>query len=277
LLEGYYLSVISITKCGCDRMSEDISHIIHSWEFDPGKTYRKIVGDDGREKVQVRVDNAAFQGILQMELDDRPDGKRPYGYDFVLDYHREALKRYEKAHGSTEGFLLDPGSCAELFDESLRIYNRYVFLLQLQDYARVVRDTERNMQLFRFVNRYAEREQDRTNLEKWWPYILRINGTGRAMLAIQENHDFELALSIVAGTKEKIKSLKEMDAEEFHLEIERSLKALDDMEDSLKAHKPMSEKEKIQRSLDLAVNEERFEDAARLRDQLKSYDDYNLE
>jgi len=182
-------------------MSEDISHIIQNWEFDPGKTYRKIVGDDGREKIQVRVDNSAFQGVLQMELDGRPDARRPYGHEYALDYHRLALEHYKKVHGSEEGFHLDPTSCAELFYESFRIYNRSVFLLQLQDYKRVVRDTERNMELFRFVNRYAQRREDQLNLEKWWPYILRINATARAMLAIQNNRDFEKALAIVRSIR----------------------------------------------------------------------------
>lgn len=252
-------------------MSHDISHILKNWEFDPGKSYRKIVGDDGREKIQVRVDNAAFQGVLQMEMDGRPDGKQPYGYDFALDYYRLSLKRYEKAHGTARGFKLDPASCSELFDESLRIYNRYVFLLQLQDYQRVIRDTERNMELFRFVNRHAAREKDRTNLERWWPYILRINGTARAMLAMQEDQDFEAALKIVEDTNEKIQNLPQLEAEEFHTEKERSMKALVEMEKAIRAHKPLTEMEKLQVELSRAVAEERFEDAARLRDALEGY------
>ena len=160
-------------------MSHDIRHILDNWDYDPSKSYRKIMGDNGREKVQVRVDNAAFQGVLQMELDGRPDGRQPYGYDFVLDYYMQALQRFERAHGTKRGFELDEENCEELFDESLRIYNRYVFLLQLQDYPRVVRDTKRNMELFRFVNTYARREEDRHKLERWWPYIIRINATAR--------------------------------------------------------------------------------------------------
>lgn len=254
-------------------MSHDISHILQNWEFDPGKTYRKIIGDDGREKVQVRVDNAAFQGVLQMELDGRPDGKQPYGYDFAFDYYRLSLKRYEKTKGTSKGFSLDASACSELFDESLRVYNRYVFLLQLQDYPRVVRDTERNMELFRFVNHYAKREKDRMNLEKWWPYILRINGTARAMLAIQEKQDFENALRIVESTTKKIADLPEIDTEEFSSELERSKKALKEMAKAIRAHKPMTEIEKLQAKLSQAVAEERYEDAARIRDEIKDHDE----
>ena len=185
-------------------MSHDISHILDNWDYDPAKSYRKIIGDNGREKVQIRVDNAAFQGILQMELDGRPDGRQPYGYDFVLDYYRQALQRYERAHGSQRGFELDEESCRELFDESLRIYNRYVFLLQLQDYPRVVRDTKRNMELFRFVNTWAHREEDRNKLERWWPYIIRINATARALMAMDADKDFDTAQEIVSEARQRI-------------------------------------------------------------------------
>ena len=55
---------------------EDISRILNNWEFNAEDICaRKIVGQDGREKLQVRVD----LGMLQMNLDGRPDGTRPHG------------------------------------------------------------------------------------------------------------------------------------------------------------------------------------------------------
>ena len=46
---------------------------------------RIVPGDDGREKLQMRID----LGLLQMELDGRPDGQRPAGAESLLD-HLEA-------------------------------------------------------------------------------------------------------------------------------------------------------------------------------------------
>jgi hypothetical protein len=251
-------------------MSHDIRHILDNWDYDPSKSYRRIMGDNGREKVQIRVDNAAFQGVLQMELDERPDGRQPYGYDFVLDYYRQSLQRYERAHGTKRGFELDEENCAELFDESLRIYNRYVFLLQLQDYPRVVRDTNRNMELFRFVKAYARREKDRNKLERWWPYIIRINTTARAMLVMKESQDFDVALQLVNEAAKKIEALEKVDVEEFEAERERSLKALEEMKISICEHKPLTAVEKLQSRLENAVRDERYEEAASLRDKLKN-------
>jgi hypothetical protein len=54
-------------------VSLDISTILRDWDFDPeGVTVRTIQGDDGREKVQLRLD----LGVMQMEMDGRPDGER---------------------------------------------------------------------------------------------------------------------------------------------------------------------------------------------------------
>jgi len=131
------------------------------------------------------------------------------------------------------------------------------------------------MELFRFVNRYAESEEDQNNLEKWWPYILRVNGTARAMLAVQEGRDFEKALGIVQSTREKIENLEPLKAEEFSTESERSRKALDDLEKALKSQKPLNEVEKLQNKIEQAVAEERFEEAAVLRDKLKELENQN--
>ena len=47
-------------------MSEDIGQILKSWEYDPQNSIRKVIDPDGGEKIQVRVDQGAFQGVLQM-------------------------------------------------------------------------------------------------------------------------------------------------------------------------------------------------------------------
>ncbi|MBM3279777.1 MAG: UvrB/UvrC motif-containing protein [Candidatus Handelsmanbacteria bacterium] len=254
-------------------MPHDIDHILREWEYDPQANVRRIWGEDGAQKLQVRVDQGAFQGIMQLNLDGRPDGKRPYGFEFALDYHREALEKYRQNHGGQpEGFSLDHPACQELFDEGARVYGRYVFLLQLKDYPRVIRDTERNMGLFRFVNTHAETEEDRNNLERWWPYILRINATARALKTFQEKQ-YATALEIAAAARIQIEQLPEVQAEEFFVEKERSLQALDELAEELTRNRPLSEEELLQHELQEAIAQEQFERAAALRDQLRQLRD----
>ena len=245
-------------------MNPDITRLLEGWAFDPEANVRKIEGEDGIAKIQVRVDQGAFQGILQLNLDGRPDGKRPYGTDFVLD-HYAMLSNREADEGA---FKLDADACKELFDESARIYGRYVFLLQIKEYERVVADTDRNMQLFRFVHRYAEKIADRNNLQKWWPYILRIHATAQAMLAADQE-DYDQALSILTDTRQQIEDLSEVEAEEFFAERDRSLEALDELVEELAGQRPLSERERLEQELESAISSEEFERAAQLRDRLR--------
>ena len=66
-------------------MSKDLTRLLSEWQFEPEDVLVRIVpGDDGRGKIQLRVD----LGILQMEMDGRPDGVRPEGFDSWLDYYK---------------------------------------------------------------------------------------------------------------------------------------------------------------------------------------------
>ena len=248
-------------------MSEDIGSILKNWPYDPQNSIRKVIDPRGVEKIQVRVDQGAFQGVLQMELDGRPDGQKPYNQTFVIDYHKKQLQKHVGASGTTAGFNLGENACSEIFDESRRIYERYVFLLQIRDYSRVVRDTERNMEVFRFVNKYAEREEDRENLEKWWPYILRIHAVARVMIATQQE-DYDTALDIIREAQTKIASLEGVEAEEFELEKKRSRDSLRELEDEIQGKRPQSPAEKLKEELAQAVEDEDFERAAAIRDKI---------
>ena len=253
---------------------QDLTPLIQAWDFNPDSNVRKIKGADGVQKVQVRVDQGAFQGILQLSLDGRPDGKKPHGHDFALDYYCGLLDEYRRENRDEAGFSLDSDACQELFEEGARVYGRYAFLLQIKDYDRVVRDTERNMELFRFVNTHGDGEEDRLNLEKWWPYILRINATARSMVE-QGCGDFDRALEIVAEAREQIDELGEVDAEEFFVERKRSNEALDELEESLRSERPLSRTEKLEQELQDAVDQEEFERAASIRDKLNELRDIN--
>ena len=78
-------------------MDKDISHILKGWGYRPGQvTVRRITGDDGMDKVQLRLD----LGLLQMEMVGRPDGKRPHGYESLLHYYQHHLEDHLKRNGT---------------------------------------------------------------------------------------------------------------------------------------------------------------------------------
>lgn len=243
-------------------MNDDISDILKRWPL--GETnVRRIVGQDGYERVQIRVCINTFHGILQFECDGRPDGLTPHGYPFALDYYEDQ----QRAQG--DAFVLSHEMAEELFEESSMTYHRYVLLLQMGDFRRVIRDTERNMRLFRFVNRYAELQEDRMALEKSWPYILRIHGTELALECIQ-NQDFAGAARATSEARARIEQLEPVDDDTFRHEYERSMEALDDLAKSIEKQRPLSQVERLERLRDEAIAQENYELAARIRDRIRT-------
>lgn len=246
-------------------MSDDITPILGRWPWDPRRTVRRITGDDGRERVQIRVHMNGYHGILQFNCDDRPDGARPYDHAFALDY-------YDRRRQEDDQFRLNEAQAKELFDEGMMVYQRYVMLFQMGDYTRVVRDTERNMRLFRFVNRWAEMESDREHLERWWPYVLRMHAVAQAMMALADEKTRQAA-EFIAQARAAIEALEELDDETFHQERARSLSVLDEMKKQIDDRRPLSEIEVLERMRDRAVRDENYELAARLRDQIAELKD----
>src|SRR3954468_10521864 len=92
----------------------DISQALRGWTFEPGQVnVRLIRGNDGKPKLQLRLD----LGLLQMELDGRPDGKRPHRVATELEFQKRKLVAHTKRTGSDAGFTLAAHDCALLREE----------------------------------------------------------------------------------------------------------------------------------------------------------------
>jgi len=241
----------------------DIRRLLQGWPYDPEKAARVVRGDDGREILQVRTP----LGLEQLEMPGRPDGARPHGEESELEFQ---LKRFERAvaAGKEAEFELSSEECAELFSEGTLYYFRYLHLFQLERWAETVRDTARNLRLFDFVHRHAASEEDRNNLEKWRPYIVRMNAVASAMLSLERQDGVE-ALRILQSAGEQIAGLEELDDETFHFERERSQKALKELMERVRDVQPVSPLEQLERQLRDAIEEQAFERAAELRDRIR--------
>lgn len=248
-------------------MSKDISKLLNDWPHGDGPTARRIRGEDGREKVQIRVCIDSFHGLLQFDCDGRPDGKRPHGREFYFDHIEDKKKLSIEAGGKESGFKLTRSQCRKLFEESGQLYHRYVVMLQMGDYERVIKDTTRNMRLFRFVHDFAAHESDRNHLECWWPYILRIHFTAVVMKHLEAG-DLDAALDAIAACRRRMNDLAPQENEVFTQEKKRSAEALDQMEKEIRGRRPLSELEKLKQDQQTAIANQRYEEAARLRDKI---------
>ena len=241
----------------------DLRRILNNWPYDPEHDARIIRGEDGREVLQVRTP----LGLEQYEMDGRPDGLRPQGMESALEYHLHRLNQ-DKFSGREADFELGPEECGELFQEGTLYYFRYVRLFQLKDWARTIRDTERNLRAFDFLHRYAQREEDQQFLEKWRPYILRVHASASAMVEVEKGA-YDEAARVTRETIRKVESLEDLKDETFRFERERSLTALRELDSQIQKNRPLSELEKLEHQLRRAIDTQEFERAARLRDRIR--------
>jgi UvrB/uvrC motif len=243
-------------------LSNDLTAILSSWEHDPDEIQVRIVaGDDGRDKIQMRVD----MGILQMEVSGRPDGTRPDGYESLLDAH-EHRARAEAARG--ESYTLDSGACAALLREGTQYYQRYHAAFHIQCYDLVVLDTERNLRLFAFVVHHAQRQRDKAQIDQYRPYVLMMRTRARTQSALATD-DYEAALAAIdegiAGVRAFLSDYNELDNEAECRELGTLLRLRREVENQ----RPIGPTERLEQQISQAVEVEDYEEAARLRDQLR--------
>jgi hypothetical protein len=248
-------------------MDFDISKLLDDWEYQPGQVVvRRFKGKDGKEKLQLRVD----LGLLQMNAEGRPDGKRPFGHPSLFEYYQARLHKHLAAHaGDAEGFKLKPEDCSKLQLEALQYHHRYICLLQLEDYPGVIRDTERNLAVFDFVGRNAANEELAWTLRQFQPQLLMILTRARGAQALQSD-DYKMAIQHVEEGLEVIRVFYREHSRGEMAEQSGEMHSLENWLEEIRSKRPLSPREKLERALNEAVNSENYEKAARVRDALKN-------
>ena len=243
----------------------DISPALRGWGYEAGSiNVRKIAGLDGREKLQMRLD----LGLLQMEVHGRPDGRRPYGKESYLHYFEERLSRYVRIHGSDKGFRLSEDQCQRLREEAVMYYHRYLSLFILGDFPGVVRDTARNLRVLDLCAEYASDESDRFVLEQYRPYIIMMNTRATASLQFKAEQ-FTKAYATVTDGLARIKEFFVRFGQREAFEKSNEVKILKRFAKEIKRKLPVDPLEKLQGKLDRAIKREDYEQAAKLRDEIK--------
>jgi hypothetical protein len=248
-------------------MDFDISHLLNQWEYQAGQVVaRRFKAKNGQEKIQLRLD----LGLLQMNAEGRPDGKRPFGRESLYEHYRARLQKYVAAHDSSdEGFKLNAEDCTRLQLEALQYHHRYVCLLQLEDYAAVIRDAGRNLAVFDFVSKHAECEELAWSLQQFRPQLLMILTRARAAQAL-ETDDYASAVREVEEGLEAIRTFFQEHARAEAAETSGEVLSLQNWLEEIRARRPLSPKERLERALSDAINSEDYERAARVRDALRN-------
>ncbi|MEL6311818.1 MAG: UvrB/UvrC motif-containing protein [Planctomycetota bacterium] len=280
-------------------MTTDISQLLDDWPYEPGKiNVRLVERADGEQRIQVRLD----LGILQLHLDGRPDGQQPEGFESLLDLVEAQIEGgFESAGDGSESEADEDGSdesapdqsgplppprrsegepearlsgeqVSMLRDEAIQYYHRYLALLALEDFERVVRDTTRNLRVLDVIEKCAASDEDRLSVAPTRAHVTMMRARALASLALRDNEP----KAAVAAIDEGIDALRRHFETIGHTDMfERSteVQVLQGMKQALMPKLPVSQKAELRKRLDDAVTQENYRLAAILRDELNSMPD----
>jgi hypothetical protein len=245
-------------------MSLDLDNLLKGWPHEPGQIkVRKILGDDGREKLQLRID----LGLIQMNCEGRPDGERPHGFDSLLEYHKNEARKKD-AEG--ERYQLSVEDVGELQQEGIQYYHRYVSLFQLDDYQGVIRDTRRNLELCSFVAKHVDREDLAWSLQQFRPYVIMMKTRAEASIDLDEDN-FTSAVERIEKGRAEIEEFLAASPNPEAVENSQEIAFLDEWLQEVRDRKPLTKLERLEKEMEMAIAAEAYERAAQLRDAIREY------
>ncbi len=244
------------------KKKDDIDHILRKWNFDPSSVNVRLLELANREVLQMRVD----MGVLQLEIEGRPDGGRPDGATTYF----ELLKR--KASVSDQEFVRSEKQCVEVDREFVQFYHRRICWLQLKEFDRAVLDADHTLALMDFCKAHSPDDEWTISHEQYRPFVLyhRTQAAALTQLDVENSLHAELAIEEVNQGLKRLKVLfLEYDAQEQY-ENDELVQRLIEFRDSLREKYGVDQT--LNEQLATAVENEDYELAARLRDQISQRD-----
>jgi hypothetical protein len=235
---------------------KDIDDLLATWPYQAGDVMARLVkAGDGREVLQMRVD----LGVLQLEVDGRPDGARPQGAETYFDYLLSLV-----IHDGDE-FVMNAEQCAEADREFVQFYHRRICWLSLRRFRKAARDADHTLAFMDFVKQHSPDDEWTLSHEQYRPFVL-FHRTQAAALAVLEDQGAEAAIGEINRGLDRFRTLFEEYEAGERFEDDELVKRLVELQDSLRNHY------KVGRTLDEqladAVAAEQYELAAKLRDKI---------
>lgn len=235
---------------------QNIDRILREWEFDPGEiSVRLIEAGDGREVLQMRVE----LGLLQLEVDRRPDGRRPEGAETYFDY------LLSLAIHEGDDFQLSEEQCIEADRELVQFYHRRICWLVLREYGRAVRDADHSLNFMDFLRRTSPNEEWTQSHEQYRPFIL-FHRTQAAALAELERSTPEEAIEEVNRGLDRLREFFDEGDPEYSFEENDMVARLLELRQQLREQYQVGQT--LAEQLAEAVSKEQYELAAQIRDQM---------
>lgn len=167
-----------------------------------------------------------------------------------------------------EEFSLAAEDCRALREEAVQFYHRYLAEMALEDFEAVVRDTTRNLRVLDLCREHAEADDDKHALEQFRPYITMMRARALASQSLKDNEPKAAIFAIEEALEGLKKHFQEHDQPQL-FEQSSEVQMLQSMRDALVPKLPVSQKGELRARLQRALEQENYELAAILRDELK--------
>jgi hypothetical protein len=235
---------------------DNIDEVLKSWPYDPSALSVRIAnGADNRDVMQMRID----MGILQLELEGRPDGTRPHGFETYFDY------LINQAAAKGDAFELDEDQCNEVDREFVQYYHRRICWLRLQNYRKAVADADHTLALMDFCKKYSSDEQWTVTHEQYRPFVMFHRTQALALAELEDQHAEAAVEAINEGLDQIREVFVEYEAEDQYDEDEL-VQRLHELREALRKEYDVGRT--LNERLRDAVASEQYELAAKLRDEL---------
>ncbi len=248
-------------------MTDDISRILEAWAYEPGELrVRRIAAEDERQLVQIRMD----LGIMQLEWDGRPDGQRPHETGSLLEHYGQ-LRDAHVAAGEPQPFTLSREDCWALGQEAMQYYWRRISFFELKEYVKAEADAVHNLGILDLCGDYGEQEEDRQIADQYRVFVTAHRIQARALTHLESDEHAD-ALHVIREGIVEVETILRDQGDPEEMETCTELLFLRDWEQEVDESRPRTQREQLSVDLEAAVEDEKFELAASLRDKLKEMD-----
>ena len=231
-------------------MTDDLTAILRQWAFQREEfNVRVIEGHDGRPLLQIRVE----LGVLQLEVEGRPDGLKPEGHHTLL----ECIQARTDQSLSTD-------EIGPLRDEIILFEFRAQTLQFLGNHAAASRDADHMLAASRLLVAAADSDDRREASQLLVRKSLTIRARAAAQGAAAANRNDLAKLAIESGLSELREMLSPQDYQQSN-----EVQLLEGMKQLLVPKLPSSQRAELASRIQAAVDAENYELAAILRDELR--------
>lgn len=236
--------------------NNDIDKLLLGWKFRPGTiSARLLKAGDGREVLQMRVE----MGVLQMEVEGRPDGECPFGSNTYLEH------LVNSALFAGDSFELSEEDRLEVDREFLQFHHRRICWLALRQFRRAVRDADHTLMLIDYCAAHSQDEEWVASHEQYRPFVLFQRAQAAALADLEQFGPEEAVEEIDDGLSRLHELFDELQIEGPFEEDDMAVQLLD-LKNWIRRQYHI--KRTLAEQLADAVAGEQYERAASLRDEI---------